>query len=189
MSDMILYGGTFNPPTIAHYAVIKYLLAEYRDLPIIVLPTNDFYKANEVVSYAHRLRMVTLMCQEFTGRVSISEYERDHEKYEGTYLTLRHFNHPYFVIGADELKLIKTWINYELLIKENKFIVIPRGNIDAAKIIEKDEYLSSYKNHFHVLGGFPCIDVSSSDFRSSLDEMLLVKSVAQYIKENNLYRE
>ena len=108
--------------------------------------------------------------------------------FKGSVETLKHYNHPWFVIGADSLAFISTWIEAKKLIKQNRFIVLNRPGFDVNEIFEKDKLLSSYRNHFIIIN-YELGDISSSDFRKTLDETLVTKEVFEYIKQNNLYKE
>ena len=47
---IVLFGGSFNPPTIAHYEIIKYLNDHYDE--VLILPNGDSYTfAGKVKSY------------------------------------------------------------------------------------------------------------------------------------------
>lgn len=186
ISMNILYGGAFNPPTIAHYQIIKFLIEKYKGCNLTILPTNNNYKENESIDFHHRVEMLKLMIKDLPGNIVISDYELKQDRFVGTYYTLQYFNHPYFVIGADQLDSIETWIKYPDLIFENKFIVFPRNNIDINAIIANNNILSSNKDHFIVID-FEEMNISSSMFRHNRDYRLINKEIYEYIKENKLY--
>lgn len=186
----IMIGGSFNPPTIAHKEMLK-KLNELSPNKIIVLPNGDTYKVNfndkKLISFNHRFNMCKLITDNISGNFEISDIENN-KIFNGTYYTLKHFNHPYFAMGSDCLFDLHKWINYHDLVKENKFIVFTRSS-DINKIInfiKEDEFLTNYEDHFVFLEiDFP--EVSSSKFRDTLDENLLSKEVAKYIKKNKLF--
>ena len=184
---VILYGGAFNPPTIAHLEIIKYLKNHYPNAKILVMPTNNKYKDKKLLDYKYRFKMVELLVKGLDN-VEVSDFElKQNDKYLGTADTLSKLNHPYFVMGADALSKIMTWINPENLIKDNQFIVFPRDNIDLEEVINNNDLLKKYKNHFEIIDDFKEIDCSSTSFRQLKDKNLLTKEVYEYIKDNNLY--
>lgn len=182
-----LYGGAFNPPTIAHYNIVKYLYNNYRDAKIIILPTNTYYKSN-TQSFNDRKNMLTLMLKEFRDRIEISDFEEKQKSFTGTYLTLKAFNHPCFVMGADQIFKLDTWINFQALVEENKFLVFPRANINVLDYLNNHEILQKYINKFIIIKDFKELVISSSLYRSELDSSLLTNEVSDYIKQNNLYQ-
>ena len=182
----ILYGGAFNPPTIAHYQIIKFITQKFANCKLIILPANNSYKQTNTVDVFHRVKMLELLIKDLPGDINISDYELKLDKFLGTYYTLKHFNHPYFVIGADQLASIETWIKYPDIIIENKFIVFPRNNIDISAIIANNKILNQNKNHF-IFIDFEEINISSSMFREKHDNRLINQEIYEYIKENKLY--
>ena len=190
MNDLIIYGGAFNPPTIGHFKIIEYLIKKFPNNKLIILPTNNFYKSNEIVSFKNRKEMLEIMCKDFIELVEISNYEETLDKYYGTYYTLKHFNHPLFVIGADSLKTMHSWIKYPDVLIENRFIVFPRSGFDIEEIINKNDILFKNKDKFIVVKEeeFSKTDISSSSFRYDNNDEVLLEEVKEYIKLKGLYR-
>ena len=183
----IIYGGSFNPPTIAHYKIAKYLLKKFKDSEIIFMPTSSLYHKDELASNKDRLRMLEIVAEELGARASVSDFEMKQDGYYGTTYTLAHFPESYFLLGADNLVNINKWINFPNIVVQNKFIVIPRGDIDIMAIIEKDDFMSKHKENFTILEDAPKLNVSSSEYRKTKNKKILLTKVNQYIKENNLY--
>ena len=86
----IIYGGAFNPPTIAHKRIGKYLIDNYKDIELIYLPTNSFYNKDELVSFTDRFEMTKLLVKDLDN-VEVSDYEGKDHKFSGTYYTLQYF--------------------------------------------------------------------------------------------------
>jgi len=185
----IIYGGSFNPPTLAHYKIAKYILDKYPNSTLYFLPTNNFYAKENLNDFQYRLEMLELVVKRLGKRAKVSDFEGRLDKYYGTYYTLSHFPNSYFVMGADNFLTIKSWINYPNLIKDFKFIIIPSEKIDLESFINNDNELKKYKENFIILDDFKEIDLSSTNFRKTKDYSLLLPEVAQYIKEKNLYKE
>lgn len=184
---IIVYGGTFNPPTIAHEKIANKLVEIYNPNKFILLPVGDKYTWKEnFTSFYHRKNMLELMFQDAIYDISDLENTTD---YQGTYWALNFFketykNNVYFVFGADNLDELYKWINYEKLLSEYKFIILTRKGFDASKIIE-EKYLK-YSSNFEIVD--VAYDVSASKFRDNPDEKkYLNKKVYEYIQKNNLY--
>jgi nicotinic acid mononucleotide adenylyltransferase len=133
--------------------------------------------------------MLELLCKRLGNRAKVSDFEGKLDKYYGTYYTLKHFQDPYFIMGADNFRGITKWINYPNIVIDFKYIIIPRENIDIDGIIKSDEYLSKYRNNFIILDKFKEIDLSSSEYRKTKNPNLLLEEVVDFIKQNNLYKE
>jgi len=186
----IVYGGAFNPPTIGHYEISKFLLKKFPNSNLMIMPTNSYYNKEGLVPFQNRFEMVDLMAQklnlEYDNRVKVSDLEYKDEKFKGTYYTLEYLNHPYFVIGADSLATLSNWINGKKLIEENYFIVFPRVGYNIELILKQEDY-KPYQDHFIILDDFDNVNVSSTLYRENKNEDLLLEEVSNYIKINHLY--
>lgn len=175
---LLVYGGAFNPITKAHYKIAKLLISKYTN-NFLFVPVGNSYGKPELISFNHRFNMVSIIAKELNAKVSAAE---DKEDYSGTYDLLcnlkKEENDIYFVLGADNLINLDKWINYDKLIKEFKFIVLTRDNIE----VDLSKYDSS---RFEVIN--INFDISSSNYRKNKNENIIDNKVLMYIKENNLY--
>jgi nicotinate-nucleotide adenylyltransferase len=185
----IVYGGSFNPPTLAHLNIIKKLLDNFRESKILLLPVGDDYQKKELVKFIDRYHMLKLLVSNL-NRVEILDNESK-RSYKGTLYSLneikKHDNDLYFVMGADQLIDFKSWIEYEKLLKEYPFIIMNRKN--SLSIKETEELFKDYEHHF-VFIDFE-YDISSSTIRGNieLNKEFLTDEIYRYIIENNLYKE
>lgn len=186
----IVYGGSFNPPTQAHKEVILKLIEIYHPNNLIIIPCGNNYNRKNLIDFKYRFDMLKLLCKDIK-KVSISDIESKTQNYSGTLYTLNElsktYDNLYFVMGADNLITIKTWIKWEELLNKYHFIVFKRDNIDIMDYINKE--IPSYKNKFSVID-FKCL-ISSSIIRKNLEENknLLDKEIYDYIIKNSLYKE
>ena len=181
----IVFGGSFNPPTIAHLEIIKALCSMDYD-KVIIVPNGNKYNLKDMVSFDHREMMLKIMTKGLKN-IEISKIE-EHNNFKGTVETLRNLNHPVFAMGDDSLINIKSWINFIDLLEENCFLVFTRNHKieDLITFVKEDEILKSYLNKFKFVKiDFP--SVSSSLFRKTKDKSLVTNEVFEYITENNLY--
>jgi nicotinate-nucleotide adenylyltransferase len=189
---VVVFGGAFNPPTVAHreiYFLIDKLIGfDY----FIFLPVSNKYNKSTLIADNYRLEMLELLIQELP-KAKLSLLEIDDNNFLGTYESLKRLKADYpndeiaFIIGSDNLLKIKHWINAEALVTEFKFIVINRNRQDAKKIIETNPLLRANSDNFKILAGFNQY-VSSSAFRDSLDPSYVPDQIYQYIMKKDLYR-
>jgi nicotinate-nucleotide adenylyltransferase len=185
----IVFGGSFNPPTIAHKKIIQKLLEAFEDSKVLLLPVGNDYKKEALISFKHRVTMLKLLTKDLPN-VMISTIENNRD-YQGTLYSLRELEKTYqplyFVIGSDNLKDFKNWINYQELLKNYPFIVMKRkGGFTKkqAEILFKD-----------IMHQFIFIDfnsnISSTNIRKDVlsSKKRLTDDVYQYIVKNNLYQE
>lgn len=124
----IVFGGSFNPPTLAHVHIMNHLKATFKEAKIIVVPVGDDYRKPELAPFDDRIQMLQLALAD-TSDVIISSIEAK-RGYQGTLKTLdelsQNYENLYFVIGSDNLHEFDTWINYQELLRRYPFIVMRR---------------------------------------------------------------
>ncbi len=176
---LLVYGGSFNPPTLAHYEIAKLLKNKF-DCELLFVPVGNSYNKPTLIEFKHRYNMIKIVADKLNCDVSNIE---DNNKYIGTYELLKSINNNdvYFIMGADNLVNINSWINASKLIAEFKFIVLNRDNFDCDSFISK----LSHPNNFTVVD--IDIDISASNFREKKDNSILDKDVLEYIEKFNLY--
>ena len=131
--------------------------------------------------------MLEIMCKDLVGKIEISDYEQTLDKYYGTYYTLEYFHNPYFVIGADSLKTMNSWINFPDVFIKNKFIVFPRDGVDINKVIGENIIYQKYSENFVVCDDFIENNISSTGYRKEKNKSFLTFEVLKYINDNHLY--
>ncbi|MGM0436257.1 MAG: nicotinate (nicotinamide) nucleotide adenylyltransferase [Bacillota bacterium] len=185
----VVYGGAFNPPTKAHLDVYYFLHHKVTVEKFIYLPVGNVYGKDAMIEGKHRFAMLKRMVSGLSD-VEISTIELDDETYKGTYESLRELKEDdtpmAFIIGADHLKSLNSWKHSDRLLKDFQCIVLNRDKEDLESLIEKDAYLREHKQNIHVFSDFK-VDVSSSEFRDTLNENLVVPGVFNYILEHGLY--
>ena len=172
----IVFGGSFNPPTLAHKAIVLELKKQFNPDNLIIIPTGSSYKRKSLISFFHRYNMLHIMMPD----VIISDIEEKSDVYLGTINTLdilsNDYDDLYFVMGADNILDIKSWINYQELIKKYKLIIMTRDGINIIDFINNE--LNEYKDHFKIIN--INYDISSTKIRDDIDKYqdLLDKNVS-----------
>jgi nicotinate-nucleotide adenylyltransferase len=183
----VVFGGSFNPPTVAHYEMIEIVKASYQVDRFVIVPVGDHYKFKHVISAEHRFAMLALLADELT--VEVSRIEIDSPGFQGTYQTLQQLGlaKTKFLLGSDNLIQLSRWLNAEKLLRDYGIIVIRRQqDIDA--IIEADPLLTKYKHQIDVINHFD-VPISSTKYRLFKDQQYVIESVANYIETHHLYEE
>lgn len=182
----VIFGGSFNPPTIAHYEISKAIIEEFKVNDFVFVPTSLNYGKKTLIDSKSRIEMLEIMCKHLPN-CRVSDFEIKQNKYKGTYFTLEHFKGYYFVMGADNLIEIETWKHFPDVVRENKFIIFNRNNIDVESILNK-ETLKDYKDNFLILDNISIPNVSSSAYRETLDKRIVLSDVHEYVIKNKLYK-
>lgn len=181
---LVIYGGSFNPPTLAHLEVVKKIKSKFNQARIIIMPTSckNYTWKDNLASDKDRIKMLELM---FKG-IEISNYEMTHEKYMGTYQMLSEFKEIdsdiYFVLGSDNLVQMPLWKNALNLAKDFKFILLKRPT-DAIDFGPFEQY----KDNFSI------VEMNSEINATAIrDDVLghrewLDQAVFEYIVKNKIY--
>ena len=163
-----IYGGSFNPMHIGHEKIVDYVLNNLNIDKIIIIPVGiPSHRENNLEQSDTRLKI----CKEiFKGnkKIEVSDIEIKSEGKSYTYDTLLKLidlygeNNEFFeIIGEDSLKSLKTWKNYEELLKICKFIVFRRKD---DKNIQIDEEFLNNKNIIILENEY--YDISSTEIRN-----------------------
>lgn len=134
MRNVIYYGGSFSPPTMAHLAIAKLVQSSIPDSIVLFSPVSDKYSKSSVreVTAEHRINMLTL------SGVNVSTHEAGQAEYFPTYITLKNLQKQYpgskiyFIIGEDNANDLPKWYNYESLISEFTPLVVSRSADDIS---------------------------------------------------------
>lgn len=188
---IVVFGGAFNPPTIAHYEIAKHIL----DLPfveqLLFVPVGDHYEKVELISAFHRVKMLEILIKNLPGaKISNVEVEADRALKTIETLEYIHLSNPNselaFVMGADNLYQFKKWYHHERLISKFKLLILNRGDSDVHTFI-KDHFVTT-SDHFIVINDFSKMDISSSAYRADTTRKdILLPDIEIYINENELY--
>jgi nicotinate-nucleotide adenylyltransferase len=210
--NIILYGGSFDPPHFGHLHLAKLVSKIIRKIKVIVVPCNiNPLKKKVIASNYHRFNMLNLLFEESNLDYHISNYEIQKEGPSFSVDTILYFKEKYenlfFLMGEDSFLSLKKWKNYRRILGEVSLIVASRktksGLNDYISSLF-DEYEIEYlKNNLYILkakGIKPIYfttsydhEASSSKIRKQLKDGLLPQhlseSVLQYIEENKLYKD
>jgi nicotinate-nucleotide adenylyltransferase len=189
---IIVFGGSFNPPTIAHYEVAKHVLSLPFVKQLLFVPVGDQYKKAGLIPAFHRVAMLEILINNLPeAAISKIEVEAEHALKSIETLERLQFEYPdsslAFVMGADNLYDLINWYDYERLIREFKLIILNRGEFDVHAFIK--ENFECVADNFIIVDDFSKIDISSSAYRADTTRTeILLSEVENYIRENDLYR-
>jgi len=177
-----LFGGSFNPPHVAHQLVALYVLETEPVDELWFVPTYEHAFGKPLAPFLDRLAMCELAAAALLPRVRVSPVEQE---IGGRSLTLRtvrrltelHPEHAFsLVIGSDLKGDIASWYGGDELARTVPFIVVERPGSAAPS------------------SGVVMPDVSSSAVRAALAagksvEGLVPRAVLDYIHKKGLYKE
>ena len=195
---IIIFGGTFNPPTRAHLDIATEALYYLDAEKVLFVPVSDLYKKDDVEISYHRVNMLNLAIGNFR-RLEIDFTEVDAVKLTYTYETVEKIKSQYqdkelfLLIGADNLEDFKNWKNQRSIMENCSLLVVNRNNSSIDEIIESNEILTEFKDKI-IEAPIEEIEISSTEVRNRIAsgeleglENLVDKEVIDYIIENKLY--
>jgi len=188
-----IFGGTFNPPHIAHSIVAESVREQLMLDKILFIPSGN-PPLKESIPAIHRLNMTRLAFgSDRNFKVSDIEFQNVKEK-SFTVNTLNKLheiskNDPvkfYLIIGVDNLIELPLWKEPEKLFEMSEVVVINRPGFELyeskTKFADKVKFVT-----------VPYLEISSSMIRSHVLKGRSVKyficeEVESYIERNNLYK-
>jgi nicotinate-nucleotide adenylyltransferase len=175
------FGGSFNPPHVAHQLVSLYVLetAGVDELWLVPCRKHPFDKM--LAPYQHRLRMCELAAAALGPRVRVSDVEGRLGGESRTLMTIKALRseHPgsefLLVVGADIEPELPLWYGADELLRDVQRIVVGRGGFSSGSAIAMPA-LSSTEVRARLARG------------QSIDGML-PRSVEDYVRKHALYAE
>ena len=189
-----IFGGTFNPPHLAHSIVADNVRQQLSLDKIIFIPSGN-PPLKESIPAKHRLSMAKLAFGN-DKNFEVSEIEiEDTENKSFTVNTLEKLKELYkdnetelyLIIGMDNLIELPNWKDPEKLFELAKIIVINRpGN-------NKDDSRKDFREKATFVD-VPDLEISSRMIRRNISEeksikYLVCNTVEEYIEKNGLYKK
>lgn len=174
-----VFGGSFNPPHVAHVLACTLVLSLEDIDSLLVVPTYKHPFSKPLAPFDDRSRMCELAMGWIPG-VAVSRVEEELGGESRTLRTLEHLSrtHPDWrlrlIVGADILLDASRWFGFDEIAKLAPLIVLPRAGVD----------------------GIPPLlpDVSSTQVREAIQrgawkdaERLVPRTVLAFLRARNLY--
>lgn len=177
-----LFGGSFDPPHLAHQMAARWALENKAVDQVLWVPCAVHAFGKTLASFAHRLEMSRLAAAELGDRVEVSSVEAEIGGESRTLQTLQHLRQarPHvdwsILIGSDLLGETQHWMGYQEITRVASFLVVGRSG-----------YASDASSSAPILPA-----ISSSEIRRCLGQNedvteLLPASVLDYIRKHRLY--
>lgn len=196
---IIVYGGCFNPITIAHETIIKGVIKLDYINKVLIVPVGDKYNKSGLIESTYRTKMLELAIKDIEkAEIDFTEILAD--EVLTTYETLKIIQRKYpkekiyFLLGADNLFEFSTWDNSNDILSEFGLLVIKRDEFNVDSIIKEDDILFKNKSNIVIENIQTPLNVSSSNVRNHFSnsqkidlDTHLNTDVLNYINSNSLY--
>ena len=175
--NIAVFGGSFDPPHIGHEKIVYEVLNHLSLDKIIIVPTF----LNPFKSYSHftprtRYNLLNKLFSD-TKKIEVSDFEINKTVASKTLDTIKHIiniykpNNLYLIIGADNLKTLHLWHNFEKLKDLVTFVIMSREGHEVKNDIIR--FINIEVN----------INTSSTDLRENLDLKYIPDKIKQEVKE------
>ena len=179
-----LFGTSADPPTSGHKKIIQELSKKYK--LVISYASDNPSKDHRENIYFRSLLLEKLIFdldhpniifdQYLSSPWAITSIKRCKEKYSPVQID--------FIIGSDLISEMFSWKNINQIIKEVKFVIIPR---EGYSIDKKDLMEIKEKSGYFEISDLKIPKISSSMIRENSEHSGLPKSLISIVRSNNLY--
>lgn len=178
MKTALVFGGAFNPPTIAHIELANETRKKLGFDYVIFVPSKMSYIENEqkknfAYTDEERYAMLHAISKKRDWMI-VSDYEIHQSKQPRTYTTLLHFKQEGYtcklLFGSDKLEELETgWRYVNEIAHEFGIVCMSRNHDDTSSIINNNAYLKQLEDCITLVetpGNYHTI--SSSKVRSAI---------------------
>lgn len=191
MKEVAIFGGAFDPPTLAHEAIIQACLERDDIDEVWVLPSGKRTDKPAMLGNDIRLCMLEAMVRgSFAdeSRLRICDVELQLPQPTNTHRTVTELrrlhpkNHYWFVFGADSYQTMHTWIAGDELKRSLGMLLVRRGPDELPKV----------PNVRELVVGSDCLEISSTAVRQALQrgvavDRYLSAAVAAFLHDYHCY--
>ncbi|STP13087.1 nicotinate-nucleotide adenylyltransferase [Helicobacter mustelae] len=177
---LVLYGGSFDPPHIAHIEIIKEVSKSIpMDLLVVMVAYHNPLKFPCIFSEKLRLKWMRKICGEW-DKVLVSDYEITH-KIAYTIQTIEYLEDRYkpsqidVILGEDNFATLHQWHRVDELKKKVRFIMVRREGFEFPSKVGQEICLKNIT-----------VPISSTQIRASkgLERAWIPSLILQEVLEN-----
>jgi nicotinate-nucleotide adenylyltransferase len=197
-----MFGGAFNPPTIAHIETAHTAMQAVHAEEVIYVPSKMTYIRDEQKkSFAFSDHARLLMLHQIAGHrdwMKVSDYEINSEAQPRSYRTLQYLKAQghdcSLLFGSDKLSELETgWLFIEEIAREFGMVCMSRNGDHCEELMDSDAYLRTLKPYITIVHMPETWQtISSSRVRSALSSGNLKEAqslVPFEIRDLNTYKE
>ncbi len=195
-----IFGGSFDPPHIAHLALAKHAIEQFGLAELRIIPTGDaWHKARKLTPSPHRLAMTRLAFADVPQTVvDPREIDRQGATYSVDTLEELKAEQPeadlYLFIGADQANAFKTWHRWQEILGLATVVVADRQQSGQGSMAS--QWHNAVSPDVQRLD-MPSLNVSATEIRAHVAQgthadpkmhAWLPAAVQHYIEKHSLYR-
>ena len=156
----LIYGGAFNPPTIAHIELADFARRAAGFDKVIFVPSKMRYITEDQkksFAFDDETRLAMLRdCAKYHEWMEVSDFEIMAEEQPRTYITMTHLEEQGYLckllFGSDKLpELSGGWKYVDELCRHFGICCMVRNNEPVEEMIASDPFLSSYADCIEII--------------------------------------
>lgn len=185
---ILVFGGAFNPPTLAHEAIVRACLALPEFSEVWAMPSGDRLDKTIEASDADRLAMLRLVKEASFGgdpRLVVSDFELCLPRPTKTSSTVAALERAYpdndfwFAYGADSYRQMPSWPDGATLQQKLRVVLFGRTSDDA---------VAGKKLHTIDLPDISATHIRHAAAAGKKLDSLVSAPVAHYLQQHRLYQ-
>ena len=163
------FGGSFNPPTIAHERLAEEIADKFKLDKVYFVPVGNYYEKTDLIDENKRLDMLKSIK---TDKIDVLDIELNSKKkllaVDAFELINDNFysSENYFILGGDNLEKLPNWENATKCLNNN-IIAIQRGK-NLASIIAGNKLLEENNNKIFEFNANKLYNYSSTEVRKAI---------------------
>lgn len=191
-----VFGGAFDPPHVAHRALLQTAMTDLQLDRLHVIPTGHaWHKTRALSSVEHRLAMARLAFADLPG-VLIDPRETRRAGPSYTVDTLRELKaewsaaHLFLIVGDDQARVLDSWHEWREILRLAIICVAERDDAtgNGSRFHVPDALAACFRRL-----SMPAMSVSATEIRARIAarqsvSSLVFESVARYIDHHHLYQ-
>lgn len=188
MIKVALFGTSSDPPTLAHYSILRWLATHY---DYVAVWTSDNPFKSHFCDLQDRAFMLKLMIEELHDYHFFNVNYYPQLSHLRSLITVQNakaiFDSQaifFLVIGGDLISQIPRWYRCEDLLAQVQLLIIPRSGFS---LDQNDLQVLTNLGAKYTISSFVPPEISSSFYRDSKQDNLLTLAVQSYINDHNLY--
>nr|MBS0037755.1 nicotinate-nucleotide adenylyltransferase [Saprospiraceae bacterium] len=188
-----LFFGSFNPIHTGHLIIANFMATktDLDEVWLVISPHNPLKKKSSLAPERDRQHLVEIAIEDNNNlRSSDIEFYLPQPSY--TIDTLIHLKEKFsdrkfcLIMGADNLKTIHKWKNFEILLRDYEIYLYDRPGFNIDQNLLKEAKISYFQS--------PSINISSTYIRNCLKEgnsvrYLVPEPVYDYLTQHNFYKK